>query len=89
MLTARDLAERHCAKSHDQFGFLLAFTAGRKAAEDGVDTEAGIRRLASPADIAGYIEGIAAHRARTTKPAICQTYQLDRRHKKTTQGGAR
>lgn len=89
MLTARDLAERHSAKSDDQFGFLVAFTAGRTAAEQGADTEAEIRRLASPADVAGYIEGLAAHRARTTKPAEPKPYRPDRRRKKTTKGGAR
>ncbi|MGW4759579.1 hypothetical protein [Streptomyces chartreusis] len=87
MLTARDLAERHSAKSADQFGYLLAFTAGQKAAERGADTEDEMRRLANPADIAGYIEGLAAHRARTTKPAALKPYRLDRRRKKTAQGG--
>ncbi|RSN13788.1 hypothetical protein DMH25_08350 [Streptomyces sp. WAC 01325] len=89
MLTARDLAKRHSAKSANQFGYLLAFTAGQEAAERGADTEVEVRRLDGPAEIAGYIEGLAAHRARTTKPAAPKPYRLDRRRKKTTQGEAR
>ncbi|MFD0437058.1 hypothetical protein [Streptomyces chartreusis] len=89
MLTARDLAEKHSAKSADQFGYLLAFTAGQEAAERGADTEVEVRRLDGPAEIAGYIEGLAAHRARTTKPAAPKPYRLDRRRNTKTKGGRR
>ncbi|MFI8531753.1 hypothetical protein ACIGMX_16125 [Streptomyces aquilus] len=75
MLTVHEIAEQHSAKSEDQFGFMLAFTAGQSAARGG-------------ADIAGYLEGVAAHRALTRQPATPQRRRTDRRRTCRTQGGS-
>lgn len=91
MLTAHDIAEQHSAKSDDQFGFMLAFTAGQSAARRGADVEAEMRELKGPADMAGYIEGLAAHRARTVKAATPQRRRNDRRrtsHDHRAKGGS-
>jgi hypothetical protein len=67
VLTVRDKAERHSAKSEDQFGFLLAFSAALEAAKRGADVEAELRGLTNPAEMAGYIEGLAAARVQASR----------------------
>lgn len=88
MLTAHDLAEQHSAKSEDPFGFMLAFTAGLSAARRGADVESEMRDLKGPADLAGYIEGLAAHRARSAKPVKPQRRRTDCRHVGGQEGSA-
>jgi hypothetical protein len=88
VLNAHDLAKQHSADSEDQFGFMLAFTAGQSAVRRGADIEAEMRELHSPADVAGYVEGLAAHRARTQQPATPPRHRTDRRQK-TTKGEGR
>ncbi|MFF1297978.1 MULTISPECIES: hypothetical protein [unclassified Streptomyces] len=83
MLTAHELAEQHSAKSEDQFGFMFAFTVGQSAVRRGADIEAEMRELLGPADIAGYIEGLAAHRARTQQPVTPPRHRINRRRQQT------
>lgn len=77
MLTVHDLAEQHSAKSEDPLGFMLAFTTALSAARRGADVESEMRELRGPAEVAGYIEGLAAHRARSAKPASPQRRRTD------------
>jgi len=67
VLTVYDKAERHSVKSEDQFGFMLAFNAALVLEERGGDVESEYGRLAKPAEIAGYIEGLAAARVQASR----------------------
>lgn len=59
-----EIAETRARESDDQHLFMLAYSAGWNAAAEGGDLDARARSLGDDM-AAGFIEGVAAHRART------------------------
>ncbi|MEU1071841.1 MULTISPECIES: hypothetical protein [unclassified Streptomyces] len=71
-----ETAERRARASDDPQLFMLAFAMGRACAADGGDDHQRMRDLPDPAWVAGFIEGMAAHRARTAKPRDYVKYSV-------------
>lgn len=70
-MTPTDIAEARSLTVEDPTSFLLAFNAGRRAAEMDVDTAVFLRSLCiadRPSEAAGFIEGMAATNAEAGMP---------------------
>lgn len=69
VLRPYEIAERRALLSEQPRLFMRGYQMGKRAARTGEDLDACDRRFSSCEMSAGFIEGAAAYRARTAKPA--------------------
>lgn len=62
-MTPIEIAETRARQSDDPRLFMLAYSAGWNAAAEGGDVDTYARKLFGPEQSAGFVEGVAAHRA--------------------------
>ncbi|MFK0182488.1 hypothetical protein ACIQVR_41800 [Streptomyces xanthochromogenes] len=75
-MSARDIAQRRARKSQSPSAFMDAYALGRSCGEAGVELPRETGK--SAAQIAGFIEGLAAWRAQTATPRDYMHYSAAR-----------